>query len=88
MEPKNTQKKLKPKPKKQPLSHKKRCKFCSQKIDIDYKNVSLLRQFITEKGKILPARTTGVCAKHQRFLSQAIKRARILALLPFTNIYY
>jgi len=88
MESKKTQKKFKPKPKKQLLGHKKRCKFCAQNIEIDYKDVSLLKQFITEKGKILPARTTGVCAKHQRVLSQAIKRARILALLPFTNIYY
>ncbi|MFN3966492.1 MAG: 30S ribosomal protein S18 [Endomicrobiia bacterium] len=87
MEQKTTQKKFKQKPKKQTAPHKKRCKFCIQNIEIDYKDVSLLRQFITEKGKILPARTTGVCAKHQRVLSQAIKRARIIALLPFINIY-
>ncbi len=74
-------------PKKQVTPHKKVCKFCSQKIEVDYKDVPLLKQFITEKGKILPARTTGVCAKHQRLLAQAIKRARILALLPFVNIY-
>jgi small subunit ribosomal protein S18 len=63
---------------------KKVCRFCADKIVIDYKNVSLLRTFITEKGKILSGRMTGTCAKHQRELDTAIKRARMLALLPFT----
>ena len=53
------------------------------KIEIDYKNVSLLRTFVTEGGKILSGNVTGTCAKHQRELCQAIKRARMLALLPF-----
>jgi small subunit ribosomal protein S18 len=64
---------------------KKVCRFCADKIEIDYKNISLLRAFITEKGKILSGRVTGTCAKHQRELDRAIKRARMIALLPFTT---
>ncbi|MDR0636202.1 MAG: 30S ribosomal protein S18 [Treponema sp.] len=62
---------------------KKVCKFCLQKFKIDYKDADTLRRSITERGKILPRRITGTCAKHQRALALAIKRARILALLPF-----
>jgi small subunit ribosomal protein S18 len=62
---------------------KKVCKFCTQKLKIDYKDADTLRRFVTERGKILPRRITGTCAKHQRALALAIKRARILALLPF-----
>ena len=62
---------------------KKVCKFCMQKLKIDYKDADTLRRFITESGKILPRRITGTCAKHQRVLALAIKRARIIALLPF-----
>ena len=62
---------------------KKVCRFCTQKLKIDYKDVDTLRKFITERGKILPRRITGTCAKHQRSLALAIKRARIIALLPF-----
>ncbi|MDR2482050.1 MAG: 30S ribosomal protein S18 [Treponema sp.] len=62
---------------------KKVCKFCTQKLKIDYKDADMLRHRITERGKILPRRMTGTCAKHQRALAQAIKRARIIALLPF-----
>lgn len=63
---------------------RKVCSFCVDKVEtIDYKDVSRLRKFITEKGKILPARQTGVCAKHQRELAKAIKRARVMSLLPF-----
>lgn len=63
---------------------RKVCQFCVDKIDeIDYKDLAKLRKFITEKGKILPRRMSGVCAKHQRILATAIKRARIMALLPF-----
>ncbi len=66
-------------------SRRKRCQFCVDKVDtIDYKDVGLLRQFITEQGKIMARRKTGTCAKHQRRLAVAIKRARHLALLPFT----
>ena len=62
---------------------KKVCKFCNQKLKIDYKDADTLRRFITERGKILPRRITGTCAKHQRALALAIKRARVIALLPF-----
>ena len=62
---------------------KKVCKFCIQKLKIDYKDADTLRRFITERGKILPRRITGTCAKHQRALALAIKRARTIALLPF-----
>jgi small subunit ribosomal protein S18 len=64
---------------------RKVCRFCADKAEIDYKNISLLRAFVTEKGKILSGRITGTCAKHQRALDMAIKRARMLALLPFTS---
>ena len=64
---------------------KKVCKFCSKKLSIDYKDAETLRRFTTEMGKILPRRITGTCAKHQRQLARAIKRARIIALLPFTT---
>ena len=62
---------------------KKVCRFCTQKLSVDYKDGDMLRKFITERGKILPRRITGTCAKHQRALAQAIKRARIIALIPF-----
>lgn len=63
----------------------KACAFCAEKIDsIDYKDVALLSNYVSERGRILPRRRTGCCAKHQRRLSVAIKRARHLALLPFT----
>jgi len=64
---------------------KKVCKFCMQKLKIDYKDADTLRRFITERGKILPRRITGSCAKHQRALALAIKRARTIALLPFVT---
>ena len=62
---------------------KKICKFCAQKFKIDYKEADTLRRFITERGKILPRRITGTCAKHQRALALAIKQARSIALLPY-----
>lgn len=63
---------------------KKVCSFCQNKEEvIDYKDVNKLRKYITEKGKILPRRQTGVCSAHQRKLAEAIKRARVMALLPF-----
>ncbi|MDY7079835.1 MAG: 30S ribosomal protein S18 [Chloroflexota bacterium] len=63
---------------------RKRCIFCEEKITyIDYKQVDRLERFLTDRGKIQPSRRTGTCAKHQRLLSTAIKRARHLALLPF-----
>jgi small subunit ribosomal protein S18 len=60
------------------------CIFCVDKSVIDYKNIAQLRKFVSERGKIEPRRRTGVCAKHQRGLALAIKRARFLALLPYT----
>ena len=65
-------------------SKKKVCAFCQNKEGkIDYKDVNKIKKYITEKGKILPRRQTGVCSTHQRELSLAIKRARVMALLPF-----
>jgi small subunit ribosomal protein S18 len=65
---------------------KKVCKFCVEKIDaINYKDVRMLGQFVAESGKIVPRRLTGVCTPHQRRLSEAIKRARNIALLPFSG---
>lgn len=70
--------------KKQP--RKKVCTFCVDKVDyIDYKDTNKLRKFITEKGKIVPRRQTGLCAKHQRELTTAIKRARFMGLLPYVG---
>lgn len=60
------------------------CPFCADKLEIDYKNVSRLRRYVSERGRIEARRRTGVCAKHQRRLAVAIKRARYLALLPYT----
>jgi small subunit ribosomal protein S18 len=66
--------------------HRKVCSFCVEKIeDIDYKEVARLRRFISERGKILPRRVTGTCARHQRRLTIALKRARHIALLPYTS---
>jgi small subunit ribosomal protein S18 len=66
----------------------KPCRFCMDKIQINYKNDALLRRFVTDRGKITPRRITGTCARHQRQLAQAIKRARAIALLPFVKEYY
>ncbi|MDR3263703.1 MAG: 30S ribosomal protein S18 [Clostridiales bacterium] len=66
------------------IPKKKVCVFCVEKTDeADYKDVGKLKKFVTEKGKMMPRRMTGVCAKHQRMLAESIKRARIMALLPF-----
>ena len=64
---------------------RKVCKFCTQSIVADYKRPDIIRRFVTERGKILPRRITGTCAKHQRSLSNAVKRARVLAFLPFSK---
>ncbi|MBC7075672.1 MAG: 30S ribosomal protein S18 [Syntrophomonadaceae bacterium] len=65
---------------------RKQCNFCADKVEVvDYKDVSRLRRYITERGKILPRRITGNCAHHQRQLTGAIKKARIMALLPYTS---
>ena len=68
------------------LLKRKRCRFCADKLEIDYKNINLLRGFVTERGKILSGHVTGNCAKHQRALATAVKRARMIALLPFSVI--
>lgn len=73
-------------PRKQYFRRRKVCKFCEEKIDvIDYKDVRLVGQFVSERGKILPRRLTGTCSPHQREVSMAIKRARNIALLPFAS---
>jgi small subunit ribosomal protein S18 len=67
-------------------ARRKVCSLCVDKIEsIDYKDVSKLRKFITERGKILPRRISGTCAKHQRTVTESIKRSRNIALLPFTQ---
>ena len=68
------------------MRRKKVCQFCADKSEkIDYKDVEKLRRYITERGKILPKRITGTCAMHQRELTEAIKRARQMALLPYVG---
>jgi len=68
---------------------KKVCRFCADfRLFLDYKEPKLLTPFITDRGKIIPRRITGNCAFHQRRLQEAVKRARILALLPFTTVYF
>ena len=65
---------------------RKVCEFCENKIEnIDYKDTATLKKYISERGKILPRRATGTCAKHQRKVTVAIKRARNVALLPYTS---
>ncbi len=65
---------------------RRQCNWCADKIEVvDYKEIPKLRRYITERGKILPRRITGNCAHHQRQLTVAIKRARIMALLPYTS---
>ena len=71
---------------KQFYRRRKVCKFCVEKMDvIDYKDVKLLSQFVPERAKILPRRISGVCSPHQRQLNDAIKKARSIALLPYTT---
>jgi small subunit ribosomal protein S18 len=65
--------------------HRKVCSFCIERVEyIDYKEVSRLRRYLSDRAKILPRRMTGTCARHQRSLTVALKRARHMALLPFT----
>jgi small subunit ribosomal protein S18 len=67
------------------FNRKKMCRFCSEtNLKIDYKEPQLLKYFITERGKIVPRRISGNCAKHQRQIALAIKRSRLIALMPFT----
>lgn len=68
------------------MRRRKVCQFCAEKTsEIDYKDVETLKKYVTERGKILPKRITGTCAMHQRAVTTAIKRARIVALLPYTQ---
>lgn len=79
-----------PRPKRRPryIPKRKVCFFCVNHVDtIDYKDANLLRRYISERGKIDPRRKTGTCAKHQRTLTTALKRARHIALLPFTGAH-
>ena len=67
-----------------PRKRRKVCQFCVDKMTyVDYKDTARLRKYMSERGKILPRRTTGTCAQHQRNLTEAIKRARHIALLPY-----
>jgi small subunit ribosomal protein S18 len=73
-------------PQKKFFHRKKFCRFCTDSnIKIDYKNTAILNNFVTERGKIMPRRITGNCASHQRELAIAIKRARMIALMPFVT---
>jgi len=73
-------------PQKRLFSRKKVCRFCADKeVGIDYKDVKTLRNFVSERGKIIPRRIVGTCASHQRQLCEAIKRARQIALLPYSG---
>jgi small subunit ribosomal protein S18 len=68
---------------------RKYCKLCLEKIGfVDYKDDKRLGRFITDRGKIVPRRVSGTCSRHQKQITVAVKRARILALLPFTSDYY
>lgn len=72
---------------KRTFRRRKICRFCADKVaveDINYKDIHRLKHYATERGKIIPRRISGNCAKHQRALSKAIKRARIVAFMPFT----
>ena len=65
-------------------SRRRACKFCTdENLVIDYKNAGLLKYFITDRGKLVPRRLTGNCAKHQRAIARAVARARMIALMPF-----
>lgn len=65
---------------------KKVCRFCTDKVEhIDYKDLERIGRYVTDRGKIIPSRLTGTCARHQRILTRAIKRARFMALLPYVS---
>ena len=68
------------------FQRRKFCRFCSEKVEyIDYKNTKILRNYLTERGKVLPRRMSGTCAKHQRELTESIKRARSIALIGYSE---
>ena len=82
---------LKKKSRRSGFGAEKHCRFCGSKdqiVNIDYKNAGFLKSFITERGKILPSRISGTCAKHQRRVTKSIKQARSMALLPFCSLSY
>jgi small subunit ribosomal protein S18 len=71
--------------KRKPFHRRKVCRFCADHIDhIDYKDIKVLRNFVTERGKLVPRRISGNCAKHQRHMTNAVKQARFMALMPHT----
>lgn len=74
-------------PKREPPKRKRKfCRFCAEKVDyVDYKDIALLRRFISERGKIRARRVTGNCARHQRQVATAVKNAREMALLPYST---
>jgi len=81
---------FKKKQRRQGFGGEKHCRFCGkedQGIFLDYKNATFLRNFLTERGKILPARISGNCSLHQRSLSAAIRKARVMALVPYLAVY-
>ena len=66
---------------------KRPCRFCSEKVEhIDYKDLERIGRYVTDRGKMLPSRLTGTCARHQRVLARAVKRARFMALLPYVSV--
>ena len=82
---------LRKKSRKSSFNQAKHCRFCAGKdheVALDYKNASLLRNFLTERGKILPSRISANCSKHQRVLTNEIKKARVMALLPYSALSY
>lgn len=69
-------------------NRKKVCRVCTEQgLDVDYKNVRVMQQFVTERGKIVPRRISGNCARHQRDVTISVRRARLLSLIPFTSIH-
>jgi small subunit ribosomal protein S18 len=75
-------------PRRRGMGRRKVCRFCADKtLLIDYKDSRTLGTFLSERGKIIPARITGTCARHQRRLTVAVKQARTVALLPYTSVY-
>jgi len=69
------------------FSRRRVCRYCAEpKLTIDYKDAKALRPFLSERGKITPRRLSGACAKHQRQISTAVKRARVLAIIPFSTV--
>lgn len=82
---------FKKKMRKQPFKGQKQCRFCSnegQVVNLNYKNATFLKGFLTERGKILPARISGTCCRHQRVLANEIQRARMMGLVHYCSPYY